>query len=73
MVFDFVDYVSLDDGEAPMQFLLEHLQCKRKVTELKRIFQRENGKVIYCNGAKEKDVAQRATGTPDYSDLMLEE
>lgn len=72
-VFDFIDYVSLDDGEAPMQSLLEHLSRKRTAKELKRIYLREEGKVIYCNGAKEKDVAQRETGTPDYSDFVLDE
>jgi radical SAM superfamily enzyme YgiQ (UPF0313 family) len=52
-VFNFIDYVSLDDGEAPIEFLLEHLNGKRSATELKRIYLREKGKVVYCNGAKE--------------------
>ncbi len=72
-VFNFIDYVSLDDGEAPIEFLLEHLNGKRSTNELKRIYLREKGKVVYCNGAKEKDIPQRATGTPDYSDFLLEE
>ncbi len=72
-VFNFIDYLSLDDGEAPIEFLLEHLNGKRSAKELKRIHLREKGKVIYCNGAKEKDIAQRATGTPDYSDFLLDE
>ncbi len=72
-VFDFIDYVSLDDGEAPMEFLLDHLSGKRSIKELKRIYLREKGKVVYCNGAKEKDIAQRETGTPDYSDFLLDE
>jgi hypothetical protein len=71
-VFDFVDYVSLDDGEAPMQFLLEYLENKRNESELKRIYLRKDDKVIYCNGAKEKDIPQRETGTPNYSDLLLD-
>ncbi len=72
-VFDFIDYVSLDDGEAPIKFLIEHLEGKRPASELKRIFMREGSKVVYCNGAKEKDIAQRETGTPDYSDLKLDD
>jgi len=72
-VFNFIDYVSLDDGEAPIQFLLEHLDGKRDKTQLKRVYGCENGKVIYYNGAKEKDIAQRETGTPDYSDFLLNE
>lgn len=70
-VFDFVDYIGLDDGEAPLQILLEHLAGKRPQTALKRVFSRLNGVVFYQNGAPEKDVPQRETGTPDYSDLPL--
>lgn len=70
-VFDFVDYISLDDGEAPLQFLLEHIAGQRPDTALKRIFRRANGMAMYHNGAPEKDVPQRETGTPDYEDLPL--
>ena len=70
-VFEYVDFISLDDGEAPLQILLEHLEGKREINELKRIYTFAEGKVRYFNQAKEKDIAQRATGTPDYSDLLL--
>lgn len=69
--FDYVDFVCLDDGEAPLQILLEHLAGKRKFEELKRVFTKHEGKVRYFNQAKEKDIAQRLVGTPDYSDLFL--
>jgi radical SAM superfamily enzyme YgiQ (UPF0313 family) len=70
--FDYIDFLSLDDGEAPFMFLLEHLNGFRPRNLLKRIFARTGGVVCYHNGALEKDVAQRATGTPDYSDLPLQ-
>ncbi|MBL4650790.1 MAG: radical SAM protein [Aureispira sp.] len=72
-LFDYLDYVSLDDGEAPLLFLLEHIEGKRPASDLKRIFSRVGGVVSYYNNAIEKDVAQREVGTPDYSDLPLEE
>lgn len=72
-LFDFIDYVSLDDGEAPIQILIEHLEGKRPASALKRIFVRHDGVVTYYNGAKEKDIAQREAGTPDYSDLLTDE
>ena len=72
-VFDFVDYVSLDDGEAPLQILIELLEGNRNVAELKRTYARIEDKVVYHNGAKEKDIAQREVGTPDYSDLLTDE
>ncbi len=70
-VFNYVDFISLDDGEAPLLSLLEYLDGGRPVEHLKRIYSCVDGKVIYHNGAKEKDVPQRDTGTPDYRDLPL--
>ncbi len=70
-VFDYVDFISLDDGEAPLWSLLEHLDGQRDLGRVKRTFVRTNGVVTYYNGATEKDVAQRETGTPDYADLPL--
>lgn len=70
-LFDYIDFLSLDDGEAPLLFLLEHLAGTRPLPELKRMFTRQHGVVCYCNGAKELDIPQRETGTPDYRDLKL--
>lgn len=71
-VFEYVDYVMLDDGEAPVKNLLEHLEGNRPVDQLKRTFSLVEGEVRYCNKSKEKDIAQRDVGTPDYSDLKLD-
>lgn len=70
-VFDYLDFVVLDDGEAPLQILIEFLEGKRQKNQLKRVFLREEDRVAYFNAAKEKDVPQRETGTPDYSDLPI--
>jgi len=72
-VFDYLDFICLDDGEAPLQALLEFVEGLRPQKELKRTYARSEGKVIYYNGAVEKDVPQRDTGTPDYRDLRLTE
>ncbi len=70
-VFDYVDYICLDDGELPLQLLLQHLEGQRSAHLLKRVFMRMGGMVTYCNNAPEKDVPQRETGTPDYEGLPL--
>ncbi|MEN2283133.1 radical SAM protein [Algoriphagus sp. SE2] len=72
-VFDFVDFIVLDDGEAPVRLLLEYLAGNRPLNELKRTFIRENGKVKFLNNSSIKDVSQRDVGTPDYSDLNLKD
>lgn len=71
-VFDYIHYVCLDDGEAPLKILLEHLEGQRPQNSLKRTYVCEDGQVHYLNAAPEKDIPQRETGTPDYSDLPLD-
>ena len=72
-VFDYLDFITLDDGEAPFLFLLEYLDGKREANYLKRTFRCENGKVIYLDGATEKDVFQSDVGVPDYADFLLDQ
>ena len=71
-VFDYIDFVTLDDGEAPIFHLIEYVHGKRKIDSLKRTFLLENNQVIYKDGSTEKDYSQAETGTPDYSDLNLD-
>ncbi|MBN3519930.1 radical SAM protein [Algoriphagus lutimaris] len=72
-IFDYIDFITLDDGEAPVRLLLEHLDGRRSLEELKRTFIREDGKVKFLNNSSVKDVSQREVGTPDYSDLKLQD
>ena len=71
-VFEFMDFICLDDGEAPVEHLCELLDGKRNLPDLKRTFALIEGKVTYCNGSKSPDYKQFETGTPDYSDLFLD-
>ena len=71
-VFGFFDFITLDDGEAPFENLLEHIAGKRPIELLKRTFTLINGKVEYINNSFTKDYKQADVGTPDYSDLWLD-
>jgi len=71
-VFDYFDFVTLDDGETPLKNLLEYLEGKRQQHLLKRCFLRKGGVVCYINGSEEKDIPQREVGVPDYSDFFLD-
>lgn len=70
-VFNYVDFITLDDGEAPLMHLLEHFAGQRAIHELKRTFALESGIIKLYNGSKESDISQMEVGTPDYSDLPL--
>ncbi len=71
-VFEFFDFITLDDGEAPFENLLEHIDGKRPVELLKRTLTLIKGKVEYINNSFTKDYKQADVGTPDYSDLLLD-
>lgn len=71
-VFEYFDFILLDDGEAPILNLIEHLNGKRVKAELKRTFALENGEVVYLNGSTQNDFSQFEVGTPDYSDFQLD-
>lgn len=69
-VFDYVDYVTLDDGEAPLLALLRHLADP--AAPLYRTFVRERGAVRLVSDDRLRDVALRDAGTPSYAGLALD-
>jgi len=68
-VFDFFDFITLDDGELPLE--LVHQYVVNGAGELKRAFILEDNKVVYKNDSLRADYKQQDIGTPDYSDLQL--
>ena len=72
VVFDYVDYVTLDDGERPLLCLMEYLSGKRDEALLCRTFVREHGAVRFRNGCQESDPTMEELGTPTYDGLPLD-
>ena len=70
-VFDYFDYVTLDDGERPLLALLEHLKGDRPRDRLVRTFLRSDDGVRYIDG-KEPDIPFADAGTPTWDGLPLE-
>ncbi|MGA0798930.1 MAG: B12-binding domain-containing radical SAM protein [Steroidobacteraceae bacterium] len=71
-LFDFVDYVTLDRGEAPLWAIIEVLQGERKPTELIRTFIRtKEGEVRYVD-AGDLEIPFTDTGTPTWQGLPLD-
>ncbi|HLO79992.1 MAG TPA: radical SAM protein [Chitinophagaceae bacterium] len=71
-VFEFYDFITLDDGEAPIEILIQHIEGKKELHELKRTFTLLNGVVTYINNGSGGDYKQGQVGTPDYSDFYLD-
>ena len=72
-VFEFYDFITLDDGEAPLEILIEHIDGKRELSELKRCFTLVNNTVTYINNTSCTDYKQGQVGTPDYDGLLLDQ
>jgi hypothetical protein len=72
-VFEFYDYITLDDGEAPIENLIAFILKYKTEDELKRTFLLRNGEVVFINNKAVKDYRQGEAGTPDYSDLKLDQ
>ena len=72
-LFEFVDFISLDDGEAPIEQLYNHLTQDTKKETLKRTFTIVDGEIKYFNTPVIKDYSQKDVGTPDYTGLRINE
>ncbi len=69
-VFDYVDFITLDDGERPLLALVEHLGDP--ALPLLRTFVRERGRVVLQTDARLHDVPLKDVGTPTYDGLPLD-
>jgi hypothetical protein len=73
-VFEFFDFITLDDGELPLELVFQNVISGTSISEgeFKRTFVLENGAVTYKNNTLKNDYLQAFVGTPDYSDLFLQ-
>ena len=68
-VFDYFDYVTLDDGERPLLNLLHRLRGQPH--PLVRTWVRREGRVVFEHDPTQHDFPQRDTGIPTYDGLPL--
>ena len=72
-VLEFFDFITLDDGELPIELLYQLVTLSAEESTLKRTFLLENNEVVYKNNSFQPDYKQADVGTPDYSDLKLDQ
>ena len=68
-LFEYIDFVCMDDGERPLLTVLEHLQGQ--TTALFRTYLLQAGQVVYKTSTQLHDFAQRDVGTPSYQGLPI--
>lgn len=71
-LFDWVDAVCYDDGERPLELLLEHFDGRREAATLARTRVREDGVVKLVEGEPGRDPPFAETATPTYAGLRLD-
>jgi hypothetical protein len=72
-VFDYVDFITLDNGERPLLSLVEHLSGLRPLQSLCRTMYREKHRVVYANDPLSTDFTMNETGCPTYRGLALDQ
>lgn len=70
-VFEFFDFITLDDGELPIELLHQNILDDKN--DWKRTFVLENNEVKFKNNSEKCDYKQAEIGTPDYTDLPLDQ
>lgn len=71
-VFDYVDFITLDNGERPLLSLIEHLSGRRPRRALCRTMYRDRDRVTYADDPSLTDFSMDAIGCPTYRGLKLD-
>jgi radical SAM superfamily enzyme YgiQ (UPF0313 family) len=71
-VFNYLDFITLDDGELPFLNIIRFLQGEKNAEDLTRTFIRLKDNAHYMNSDRKEDPSLAKTGCPDYSDLPLD-
>lgn len=71
-VFDYVDFITFDDGERPLLSLIEHLSGRRPHRSLCRTMYREHDRVVYADDPSSRDFTMADIGCPTYRGLALD-
>jgi radical SAM superfamily enzyme YgiQ (UPF0313 family) len=72
-VFEYFDFITLDDGEKPIEQLVAFTENKISKDGLKRTFLLEDNAVKYYNAKEVNDYSQMDLGTPNYDDFLLDQ
>ncbi len=70
-IFEFIDYITLDDGEEPLLHLLEFFAGNREIENLTRTYTLRNNEVTFYNGSNNSSIKQNEKGIQDFSDFDL--
>jgi radical SAM superfamily enzyme YgiQ (UPF0313 family) len=70
--FDYINFITLDDGERPLLSLVEHVGGGRPVAALCRTFYRNQDRVVFANDDSAEEFPMDDLGCPTYDGLTLD-
>ena len=68
-IFEFIDFITLDDGEGPLLNIVNYLTGNSELNELERTFVLEKDKVVYKNKIPNTIYHHRDLPAPNYQGL----
>ncbi|MDA3822892.1 MAG: radical SAM protein, partial [Bacteroidales bacterium] len=71
-IFQFIDFISLDDGEGPLLKIVKYIEAKVDINELERTFVLENKQVVYKNKVPNTIYHHKNLPAPNYSGLPFD-
>ncbi|MFT5848958.1 MAG: radical SAM superfamily enzyme YgiQ (UPF0313 family) [Psychroserpens sp.] len=71
-IFQFIDFISLDDGEGPLLKIVNYLEGTIGINDLERTFVLENNQVVYKNQIPNTIFHHRNLPAPNYSGLPFD-
>ncbi|MGJ8593558.1 MAG: B12-binding domain-containing radical SAM protein [Aquaticitalea sp.] len=71
-IFEFVDFISLDDGEGPLLKIVKYLEGKVDSNQLERTFMLEDDRVVYKNIIPNTIYHHKHLPAPNYSGLPFD-
>ena len=71
-IFEFVDFISLDDGEGPLLKIVHYLAGKVSINELERTYVLENNQVVFKNKIPNTIYHHKHLPAPNYSGLPFD-
>ncbi len=72
-IFEFVDYISLDDGEGPLLKIVDFIAGKVKLDDLERTFVLENDTVVFKNKLPNTIFHHKDMPAPSYKGLPFDQ
>jgi radical SAM superfamily enzyme YgiQ (UPF0313 family) len=72
LVFNYVDYITLDDGELPLLSIIKHITGQATTEDLVRCYFIENGMVRFSEGKSTDNIAFGKQPAPDFEGLNPE-